>query len=217
MEKAWPTLESFGLNVAAVERIVRDAHAQKATVPALAPVTSPGTAFYTYAIVGMREHLLAQGWKRMWLNGLELVESPDGRLRLGYVATDGGTGFLHLPMRSLRERGAMSAGVAERNHQLALLPREQYVGVPRAPAAGAQTWFLAVHHGVNSYRVEIALPSDCAGDHFSSWDHRIVVCEVAIQTELAPLAEPLVPAPKPAIRRKRAERDEKSSRTGSDD
>jgi hypothetical protein len=208
------TPEDFDLDGAAITKIVKHAHSERERLSEHAPSNAGGSTFYYWIVSGIREHLLAlgRGWAKRNVNGLEVIEHKDQRLRIAYVSAEGTSDEV---MKS-SPRGPMSVAAAEKNGQLRLLSANYYEQTrtravhPAAFSYGFKTWFIAIERDGGIYRVVLALPTETEGGRFVSWEHRIHIADVALDSEpkndaveSSPAAEATTP-PKPKRRQKAA-------------
>jgi hypothetical protein len=204
------SLADFDLDDAAIATIVKNAHSERRRLTGNAPSNARGSTFYFWIVSGLREHLLGlgRGWAKGCVQGLEVVEHKEKRIRLAYVAAEGASG----PEMTSSPRGPMSVAAAERNGQLRLFavsdseqPRT-IAGHPAMSAAGFKTWFLAIEPNDGVYRLALALPTETEvnSGRFVTWAEHIPIADVAIDSEpnnhvvepSAPLEATTPPKPK---------------------
>jgi hypothetical protein len=214
------TLADFELDDASIAQIVADAHVARQALSPFAPRNAGGLTFYFEVITGLRRCLVTRGsgWKAKTLNGLEVVEHRERKLRIGYVMADDGTGVEGRKLKSARRRGRASLSAVAQNMQLCLGFPPQYLSGNMSPSTSSEvameSWFLAVFHGTDGYRIELGLPIRCEDGHFAGWAQRIPISDVGFDSE-PKFDEPTVATPqaKPRARKKKS-KDVVAPRTG---
>ncbi len=215
------TLADFDLTDEALAKITRDAHAERMRLSPNAPKNAAGTTFYIWFVSLLRDYLvgIGNGWVTRTVNGLEVVEHAERRVRIAYVVAESQDGEL-----VSSHRGPVSLAAAAKNGQTVLFTAEQLAPQPRVRELRAQepvfqTWFVAVNRAEGLYLLELALPTEQEGSRFTSWAEQLPIAEVRLDTEPkldeteAAASATAVPKPK----RKRSSSEVGAAKTGTDD
>jgi hypothetical protein len=178
---------------------VKHAHAERERVSAFAPINARGTRFYDAFVAAMREHLVMSGcgWTMRCINGLEVVEHKEKRIRIAYLSVSGTSGE-HM---TSSPRGPVSITAAATNQQLLLLaapwlePTKTLAAKVRRLKSAFETWFLGIEFIVDRYQIVLALPKEPEneGVRFVDWENCIRAADVPIDSE--PKDDALPPPP----------------------
>jgi hypothetical protein len=181
-------LAELGLEETSIAEVVRRGYGVFISCTANDPPLFPGFAAWAQMVRALREYLLPQNWERSNENNYSLVINPEGTMAIAVATGDDATGRVGVTPTTKSSKGPSTVeAVTSNQFQLSLDFPPVSISSPEQLADDDKrmTWILLVHRAVSEVRCELSLPRSMGNDgHIDSWQERIILGSIPVDTEL---------------------------------
>jgi hypothetical protein len=163
----------MGISLDDMIEVVRRGEVARAQFTAFDPLNAGGIDAYRFRVRGLREIHHPLGWKVSRLNGLELLESPDGQIS---ILTRAGTSDVGNPSKwaDPQPAGEIGGGTRAVLEQTSLFDLEWLL--PRGvKPPGRQTWMLLVFESPTVIRSELSWGAEAVDGRIPFWFERVIL------------------------------------------
>lgn len=169
-------LDSMGLDPDILLEVVRRGELARADATANDPITAPGSDAYRYRVRALRDLYGPVDWKRLWINGLELLAKADGRVAIMTKGGDVGVGIRSAFPQPKSEVGEGAAATLS-----ATLPLfdPEWFQAQNVRRPESEIWMLLVCGSAVVVRSELSLGSEIdERGRVARWFERIILPEL---------------------------------------
>ncbi|SNR46944.1 hypothetical protein SAMN06265360_106260 [Haloechinothrix alba] len=191
-------LAELGISREPLSKAIRAGVTERRRATSFEPTTSPGLRDWIGRVGALRDDLHATGWQPIDPANAPMARRPDGKVLLGVMQGDEGTGNLHSPLSSTYPKGVTIAKLTISNNSVnqPLPGLDELLGTAEVDAM--KVWFLVTRfkngeaNGSGTVHAELSQPAPTSsGTNITEWAKRCCFSPFEFEPAIEP--EPTEP------------------------